>query len=218
VLGGGVACGGGAANAPRSSGDKPAASASASAIASTSLGEPAGRALCARVCAIEARCGAEPASCARRCMPIARTLTLAVLARLVDCVESRAATISCDGDAARAARAKLVGECTLSAAATEGAAARTNVELFAKAYCDRNASCGVPGNSSGTCLGEAKGAILDTGGDSGISLYGALRPSALDELVLCLGAPCEKRATTADGELNRCLTELLTNAGADEAR
>jgi len=165
-------------------------------------------------------------------MPIARALTLPVLTKMVDCVEAKTPPGSCGGasspapspgasttDAgaetsanaadARAERRRIVAECTIDATRGEEASARSNVELFAKAYCERNATCGVPGTSLSTCLGEARGAILATGGDSGVTLYGALRPSAVDELVVCLAAACDIRQKSAEGEVERCLTEVL---------
>lgn len=194
-------------------GPRPAASASASGSSASAPPPAKDVAVCTRVCAVQTRCGGDPATCRARCMPIARTLTGDVLEAMVTCVETKASPTCEPGEAGATARRKLVGACTLDATKGKEDEARANVELFASAYCERTQQCGVEGTFvKMTCMGKAKGTILNTETQGG-SLYGALRPTKVDEIVKCLrDAPCENRKGEADEELERCLDAALASA------
>lgn len=171
-----------------------------------------GAPICQRVCAVQTKCGGDPKACTMKCMPIARILLPDVLEQMVGCVEKRAPP-SCDDDAV-SARKRLIGACVVEATQTKAEAARDNIALFAKAFCDRTKTCGSNTGvvSASECLGEARGAIMSTEGDASGGLYGSLRASKLDELLACLAGPCEQRKEHADEEVERCLNEVLAKA------
>jgi hypothetical protein len=168
--------------------------------------------ICQRVCAVQTKCGGDPKACTMKCMPIARILLPEVLDQMVGCVEKKAPP-SCDDDAV-ASRKRLIGECVVDATQSKGETARTNIALFAKAFCDRTKTCGSNTGviSASECMGEARGAIMSTEGDASGGLYGSLRASKLDEMIACLGGPCDQRKEHADEEVERCLNEVLAKA------
>lgn len=171
-------------------------------------------AACKRVCVVQTKCGGDPKMCSLKCLPIARVLQGEVVEAMVSCVEKKGGEKpGCDDDSVLA-RKRLAGECVLEATSTKKDSARANIELFAKAYCEASATCG---NASGTvgvneCLGEARGAILATEGDSSGGLYGSIRSDRIDEMLKCFHGPCDQRKTTADAELERCLDATLAKA------
>lgn len=189
---------------------KPPVTPAPSASTSTKAAVPVEVSTCARACSVETRCGGDLAVCKQRCLPMARVLLDDVLATMVACVEKSAPPVCDDKDPA--ARKPLIGKCVLDATAEKAAKDAENVELFAKAYCDRTQACGVVGPfSAGKCLGEAKGKIRDTE-ESGY-LYGSLRPGKVDEVVRCLGAvACDLRKPTADADMQRCIDDLMAKA------
>jgi len=190
--------------------EKPPTTPTPSASASTKPAIPVEVSMCARACAVETKCGGDLAVCRQRCLPMARVLLDDVLATMVGCVE-KSAPPACD-DKDPAARKPLIGKCVLDATAEKATKDLENVELFAKAYCDRTQACGVVGPfSAGKCLGEAKAKIRDTE-ESGY-LYGSLRPGKVDEVVRCLGAvACDVRKPTADADMQRCIDDLMAKA------
>ena len=115
--------------------------------------------ICQRVCVVQTKCGGDPKSCAMKCLPIARILLPEILEQMVLCVEKKAKP-NCDDDAV-ADRKRLIGACVVEATQAKGEAARTNISLFAKAFCDRTKSCGSNTGvvSVSECLGEARGAM-----------------------------------------------------------
>lgn len=189
---------------------KPPATPAPSASVSAKPAVPVEVATCARACAVETKCGGDLAVCKQRCLPMARVLLDDVLATMVACVEKSAPPVCDDKDPA--ARKPLIGKCVLEATAEKAAKDLENVELFAKAYCDRTQACGVVGPfSAGKCLGEAKAKIRDTE-ESGY-LYGSLRVGKVDEVVRCLGAvACDVRKPTADADMQRCIDDLMAKA------
>lgn len=191
--------------------DKPVKTPSSGSTANdAAVPPPSDATICARACAVETKCGGDATVCKQRCLPMARVLLDDVLASMVACVE-KSAPPSCD-DKDAAARKPLIGKCVLDATSDKAQKDLENVELFAKAYCDRTQACGVVGPfSQAKCLGEAKSKIRDTE-ESGY-LYGSLRPGKVDEVVLCLGkVACDARKPAADGELQRCVDDLMAHA------
>jgi hypothetical protein len=190
----------------------PAPSASASASVKT-VGEAA---LCDRVCATQAKCGAPKEPCVRRCLPIARVLQSDVVEAMVACVEKKTPPTCDNTEAGQKARGKLVGMCVLEATEIKRSDAGANVDLFANAHCDRTKECGVEGTFVKTeCLGRGRDSIRKTEeeGSGSLSLYGALRPSSVDAVVTCLkSTPCDKRSPDAATELSGCLDNVLASA------
>ncbi|GAC1534966.1 MAG: hypothetical protein NVS3B10_28380 [Polyangiales bacterium] len=208
---GGAGCGpggGGPARTASAASAAPAASTSASA-ASADDGAP----ICKRVCAVQTKCGGDASACAMRCLPIARVLLPEVLERMVACVEHKAPAKCEDGEAAADARRHLVGACVVEATAQRMPEARDTIALFAKAYCDRSAGCGTIGTvSPNQCIGSARGEIMSTEGEASGGLYGSMRPSRVDAMLACLGAPCDVRLQHADEDVDRCLNAVLAKA------
>lgn len=187
--------------------------------ASASAPKPvAEEALCGRVCASQAKCGAPKDPCVRRCLPIARILQGDVVEAMVQCVEKKTPTDCDNTEAGQKARGKIVGVCVLEATEIKRSEAAANVDLFANAYCDRTKECGVEGVfSKSECLGRGRDAIRKTEeeGSGSLALYGAMRPTSVDAVVTCFKtAPCDKRAGDAATELSGCLDNVLaSNAG-----
>lgn len=172
--------------------------------------------LCGRVCAAQAKCGAPKDPCVRRCLPIARVLQRDVVEAMVACVEKKSPPVCDNTEAGQKARARLVGQCTVEATEIKRDEASANVDLFAKATCDRTKECGVEGTfSPAECMGRARDGIRKTeeAGTGSLALYGALRPSAVDGIVACIrGNACDKRTTDAAEELGGCLDAVLASA------
>jgi hypothetical protein len=169
------------------------------------------KAICARVCSVQTKCGGDVSACTMRCLPIARVLLPEVVVKMVECAETNAPA-TCQGDDLEK-RKHLIGKCVVDATQIHLEEAKSTIALLAKAFCDRNASCGTPSPSSPSeCLGEARGSIMSTEGESSGGLYGSLRPSKIDELVSCLGGPCDQRQPQADAEVERCLDAVLAKA------
>ncbi|MBI2392880.1 MAG: hypothetical protein HYV09_25065 [Deltaproteobacteria bacterium] len=195
----------------------PAASTAPSPTATPALAPLAREdALCGRVCAAQAKCGAPKEPCVRKCLPIARVLQTDVVEAMVACVEKKSPPVCDNTEAGVKVRARLVGECTLEATEIKRAEAGTNVDLFAKAHCDRTQECGVAGVfSKAECMGRARDSVRKTeeAGSGSIALYGALRPSSVDAIVTCIkGSPCDKRSSDAAEELGTCLDAVLASA------
>ena len=202
------ACGGGQQTSGPAS--TPTITATSSSAPTTTVADDA-KAICARVCAVQTKCGGDVEACGMRCMPIARVLLPEVVVKMVECAESNAPK-SCDGDDAEA-RKHLIGKCVVDATQMHMDAAKDTIALLAKAICDRDGSCGVPSSGGpAECLGRARGEIMSTEGESSGGLYGSLRPSKIDELVACLGGPCDQRQPQADAEVERCLDAVLAKA------
>lgn len=213
---GSAACGN-AAPAPATPGAAAATSPGApTASAAPSAPLAAEEALCGRVCAAQAKCGAPKEPCVRKCLPIARVLQTDVVEAMVACVEKKSPPVCDNSDAGVKVRARLVGECTLEATEIKRAEAGTNVDLFSKAHCDRTQECGVVGVfSKAECMGRARDSVRKTeeAGSGSIALYGALRPSSVDAIVTCIkGSPCDKRSADAAEELGTCLDAVLASA------
>lgn len=204
-----VACSGGTKPAVSPVTATSSASSSSSAASKEDL-----RPICQRVCTVQTKCGGNLAACNGKCMPIARVLLPQVLEQMVVCVEQKASAKCGDSPEEIEARKHLVGACVLEATKGHDEQARANIALFAKAFCDRAQTCGSATGSFnvGECLGSAKGSILQTEGESSGGLYGSLRPSKLDEMIGCLGAPCEERKQEAADDLERCLDATLAKA------
>jgi hypothetical protein len=172
--------------------------------------------LCGRVCAAQARCGAPKDLCVGRCLPIARVLQTEVVEAMVACVEQKSPPTCDQTEAGQKARARLVGQCMGEATETKRDEAGSNVDLFAKAHCDRTKECGVDGPfSPAECMGRARDAIRKTeeSGTGSLALYGALRPSSVDAVVGCLrGAACDKRSPDGAEQLGVCLDAVLASA------
>jgi hypothetical protein len=173
------------------------------------------KAICARVCAVQTKCGGDTSACSMRCLPIARVLLPEVVVKMVECAETNAPG-SCEGDDLEK-RKHLIGKCVVDATQLHMAEAKDTISLLAKAICDRDASCGVPSESGpAECLGHARGEIMSTEGESSGGLYGSMRPSKVDELVACLGGPCDQRQLQADAEVERCLDAVLAKAAESQ--
>ena len=169
------------------------------------------KAICARVCAVQTKCGGDVSACSMRCLPIARVLLPEVVVKMVECAETNAPA-TCEGDDIEK-RKHLIGKCVVDATQIHLAEAKDTIALLAKAICDRDASCGVPSSEGpAECLGHRRGEIMSTEGESSGGLYGSLRPSKVDELVACLGGPCDQRQPQGDAEVERCLDTLLAKA------
>jgi hypothetical protein len=198
-------------------GPPPPPSTSASTSASTAT-EDSGGPVCKRVCTVQTKCSKDVAhdleACTMKCLPIARVLDAEVLDHMVSCVEKKSPATCDDSDAGVAARKHLIGSCVIEATEARVEQARENISLFAKAFCDRTASCGSATGaiSPSECLGEAKGQIMSTEGDSSGGLYGSFRPEKVDEMLLCLAGPCDQRKERADEDVERCLTGVLVKA------
>jgi hypothetical protein len=203
-----AACGNGSGTAPVPSTPKPIASASAPKPVA------ADKQLCGRVCTIQTRCEGNFEACTQRCLPIVRVLESDVAESMAKCVETNAPQKCVEGTDGLAKRKQLVNKCTVDATKGREDQAKINIELFAKAYCDATSTCGTDTGSfsPATCLGQAKGSILSTQGDSSGGLYGSLRPSKVDDIVGCMKGPCEKREKEAAPDLGRCLDEVLAKA------
>ena len=165
--------------------------------------------VCERACAGDTKCGGDKPSCLQRCIPMARVLLDDVIERMAVCVE-KATPAKCDPSVKPE---PLIGRCVLDAAADKTEQDLANVELFAKAYCERTQACGVVGPfSPSKCLGEAKGVIRST--EAGY--LGALRPGKIDDTVRCLvSGACDLRKPSADKDLDRCLGDLMAKAAEE---
>jgi len=157
-------------------------------------------------------------TCTQKCLPIVRVLEADIGESMVKCIETNGAGKCDEGEEGIAKRKKLVGTCVVDVTKDKVEQARINIDLFSKAFCDATKTCG---NESGTfspstCLGSAKGSIMDTQYEYSGGLYGALRPSKVDDIVACMKGPCEKRRKEAAQDLDRCLDEVLAKA-ADAA-
>jgi hypothetical protein len=195
------ACGGGGASNVAS----PTTSASASSSTTSTSAAPT----CTRMCTVEKRCGGDVAACERRCDALSRVVTADVVTSMVDCVDKGQSKTCGASDKA------IVRECVVKAFDAKKSDAEVNVGLFAKTFCDRQATCAPTASKSAqACLDEAKEAIQATASPEAGSIYGALRPSIVDEIVVCMKQPCDKRKDTADAELDRCLDEVLSSAVA----
>ncbi len=164
-----------------------------------------------RVCAIQARCGTNKETCIGRWRPITRVLSIDVIEALVACIEKKAPAVCEPGEAGQKARQQVIGACVVEATEAKQDAAGANIDLFANAVCERTQQCGVVGVfSKPQCLGEGRAAIRSTGS---LGIYGALRPSSVDDLVSCLKArKCDGRDRDAAKELEVCLDEILATA------
>ncbi len=196
---------------------KPSATPTPMSSASVAAPKPAeDERLCGRVCAAQAKCGAPKEPCVRRCLPIARVLQSDVVEAMVACVETKSPPACDNTETGQKARARLVGQCTVEATEIKREEASANVDLFAKAHCDRTKECGVEGLfSPAECAGRARDAIRKTeeAGTGSLALYGALRPSSVDGIVACIkGSSCDKRSTDAAEELGSCLDAVLASA------
>ena len=202
-----------AACGPGAGSTGPTVPATSGSVSAAAPAPPQAQAQCARVCTVQTRCGGDKATCITRCLPIARVLLAEVIEAMVSCAESKASPKCVEGEAAASERRKLIGSCTIEATKTKMTEARANIELFAKAHCDRTQQCGTEGTFSiSTCLGETKGAMLSTEGEQSGAIYGALRGPKVDEIAVCLKtAPCEDRKR-ADEELGKCLDATLAKA------
>jgi hypothetical protein len=199
------ACGPKPTKDAENSGQKPPPATSAKPTASTE------RALCDRVCAPEAKCGAPKAECEKRCLTSARVLQTAVVEAMVACVEKKSPKMCDNSEAGQKARADLVSGCVLEATETKSEDTSASVGLFANGYCERTKECGVEGVfSKNECLGRARDSIREL---PEVVLFGALRSTALDDLVACLkSTPCEKRSKDAGIEVKLCIGQILADA------
>jgi hypothetical protein len=169
------------------------------------------QALCDRVCAPEAKCGAPKEECQKRCMTSARVLQTEVVEAMVVCVEKKSPKVCDNTDAGQKSRADLVSGCVLEATEAKSEDTNANVGLFANGYCDRTKECGVDGVfSKNECLGRSRAEIHDL---PDVVLFGALRSTALDDVVACLkSTPCDKRSKDAGVEVKICLGQVLAEA------
>ncbi len=172
------------------------------------------QALCDRVCAPEAKCGAPRAECEKRCMTSARVLQTEVVEAMVACVEKKSPKVCDNTEEGRRARADLVMGCVLEATEIKSDDTSANVGLFANAHCDRTKECGVEGVFvKNECLGRARDSIRDL---PEVVLVGALRPTALDDVVACLKAmACDKRSKDAGLDVKVCIGQLLADAAGN---
>lgn len=174
--------------------------------------------LCGRVCAAQAKCGSPKDPCVQRCLPIARVLQTDVVEAMVACVEKHSPPVCDNTEEGQKVRARLVGKCTVEATEIKRDEASANVDLFAKATCDRTKECGVEGTfSQAECMGRSRDSIRKTeeSGTGSLALYGALRPSSVDAIVACIkGNACDKRTADAAEELGTCLDAVLASAAA----
>lgn len=169
------------------------------------------QALCNRVCAPEEKCGAPRAECEKRCLTSARVLQTEVVEAMVACVEKKSPKTCDNTDEGRKARADLVSGCVLEATEIKSEDTSANVGLFANAYCDRTKECGVEGTFvKNECLGRARDSIREL---PEVVLLGALRSTALDDVVACLKAmACDKRSKDAGIDVKVCIGQILADA------
>jgi len=201
-----VACSGKPAKDPANAGQTPPPPAASAKPKGTNE-----QALCDRVCAPEAKCGAPKAECEKRCMTSARVLQTEVVEAMVACVENKSPKVCDNSDAGQKARADLVTGCVLEATEKKSEDTNANVGLFANAYCDRTKECGVEGVfSKNECLGRARDAIRDL---PDVVIFGALRPTTLDDVVACLKeAKCADRSKDAGIDVKICIGKVLADA------
>jgi hypothetical protein len=185
------ACG----SAPPPSATAPAASASASSSAS------AHRPPCERMCEVEAWCGGDREACARRCTGFVRVVNDDVAESMASCVD-RPRGPSCD----EATRGRL-DACVQQTLRAKEPDAGVHVGLFARAWCEADASCG--GKPRASCVDDASAEIRATARPETAGLYGAFRPEIVDAITACMKGPCDARKARADEELGRCLDVAL---------
>ncbi|GAC1352668.1 MAG: hypothetical protein NVSMB1_17830 [Polyangiales bacterium] len=168
--------------------------------------------LCSRMCEAQTHCGGSKAKCEPPCLAFARIAETDVVEMMAKCKEELSKKPCDEGASAIEGRKQKLAQCTIDAAQMKDAAAKTNIEVFAKAHCDAQNSCGAdPAFSMSNCIGRARATIAATQGKAG-GLYGALRRSTIDDLVSCMNGPCDQRKNEADENVERCLDAVLSKA------
>jgi len=171
---------------------------------------PPDRALCERACAYETKCGAPAGECEKRCLIPAHLLQTEVLEVMAACIEKQTPATCDKSEEAAKARNRVKVACLIEATDQKREEAIANTTVFADAHCEKTKECGVDGVfQKNECVGRARASIGDS---PEAPLIGALRPTSVDEVVVCLrSAKCEARSADAGLNISKCIDTMLTS-------